>query len=75
MPEPPATQLNGAIWLDDRTLVDVSGGYRLTRNFELMFSVRNVFNAPAKQYSNIPSRLQMYDVYGSLWNVGVKGTF
>ncbi len=67
--------VNGLVWAKERTLVDLSGGYKLTRNLELMLSVRNIFNAPAEQYSNVPGRLQLFDVYGSLWNFGVKGTF
>lgn len=67
--------VNGWIWGRERTLVDLSGGYRLSKRIELMLSVRNVFNAPYQQYSNEPGRLQMYDVYGSLWNFGIKGTF
>ena len=69
------TPLNGELWLKERTLVDVSGGYKISNRLELMLSVRNVFNAPSQQYSNEPGRLQLYDVYGSLWNLGIKGTF
>jgi TonB-dependent receptor len=66
---------NGYLWLAERTLIDVSGGYRISSQLELMLSVRNVFNAPTRQYSNEPGRTQLYDVYGSLWNFGIKGTF
>lgn len=69
------TAVNGWIWGRERTLVDLSGGYKLNSRIELMLSVRNLFNAPYQQYSNEPGRLQMYDVYGSLWNFGIKGTF
>ena len=55
--------------------VDLSGGYKINKRLELMLSVRNVFNESARQYSNEPGRLQLFDVYGSLWNFGVKGTF
>jgi iron complex outermembrane receptor protein len=67
--------VNGQVWAKERTLVDLSGGYKLTKRLELMLSVRNIFNAPAEQYSNVPGRLQLFDVYGSLWNFGIKGTF
>jgi len=70
-----ASPLNGYLWLKERTLFDLSGGYKINQHFEVMFSVRNLFNAPSQQYSNEPGRLQLYDVYGSLWNVGLKGTF
>jgi TonB-dependent receptor len=66
---------NGSVWGAERTLVDVSGGYKLTDHFDLMFSIRNIANAPYRQYSNEPGRTQLYDVYGTLWNVGIKGTF
>ena len=67
--------VNGDVWAKERTLVDLSGGFKISRRLELMLSVRNIFNAPAEQYSNEPGRLQLYDVYGSLWNFGIKGTF
>ncbi|HEU5081102.1 MAG TPA: TonB-dependent receptor [Opitutaceae bacterium] len=67
--------LNEYLWLKERTLVDLSAGYKLTQNLELMLSVRNIFNAPSVQYSNVPGRVQLYDVYGSLWNLGIKGSF
>jgi TonB-dependent receptor len=70
-----ANNINGWVWGRERTLVDLSGGYKLSRRVELMLSVRNILNAPYEQYSNEPGRLQMFDVYGSLWNFGIKGTF
>jgi iron complex outermembrane recepter protein len=69
------TNNTGIRWLDSREIWGVSAGYRLTKNFELMLSGRNIFNAPTIQYSNVPGRTYLYDVYGSLWNFGIKGTF
>ena len=69
------TVVNGDVWAKERLLIDISGGYKLTPRLELMLSVRNLLNAPAVQYSNEPGRLQLFDVYGSLWNFGIKGTF
>jgi len=69
------TPLNGYLWLKERTLIDVSGGYKINSHLELMLSARNVLNASSVQFSNEPGRVQLYDVYGSLWNVGIKGTF
>jgi TonB-dependent receptor len=69
------TVVNGDLWAKERTLIDLSGGYRISKRLELMISVRNILNAPAEQYSNEPGRLQLFDVYGSLWNLGIKGTF
>jgi iron complex outermembrane recepter protein len=69
------TNNTGIRWLKARELWSISAGYKLTKNFELMLSGRNIFNAPSIQYSNVPNRIYLYDVYGSLWNVGIKGTF
>lgn len=69
------TPTNDYLWRKERTLVDVSARYKLTKNLELMLSVRNLFNAPAIQYSDTPDRVQLYDVYGTLWNCGIKGSF
>ena len=40
-----------------------------------MLSGRNIFNEPSIQYSNVPGRIYLYDVYGSMWSAGIKGTF
>ncbi len=69
------TNNTGIRWLAAREIWGVSAGYRLTKNFELMLSGRNIFNEPTIQYSNVPGRVYLYDSYGSLWNVGIKGTF
>jgi len=66
---------NEMIWAKERLLVDLSTSYRLSSRFELMLSVRNIFNAPAEQYSNVPERLQLYDKYGAIWNFGLRGSF
>jgi iron complex outermembrane receptor protein len=69
------TNNTGIRWLDSRELWSISAGYKLTKHFELMLSGRNIFNAPSIQYSNVPGRIYLYDVYGSLWSAGIKGTF
>lgn len=69
------TANTGLRWLAGRDLWNISAGYRLTRHFELMLSGRNIFNAPSIQYSNVPGRIYLYDVYGSMWSAGIKGTF
>lgn len=66
---------NEEIWAKERLLIDLSGSYKLTQRLDLMFSVRNIFNAPAEQYSNVPNRLQLHDEYGAIWNFGIRGTF
>jgi outer membrane receptor protein involved in Fe transport len=56
-------------------LWNISASYKVTKNFELMLAGRNIFNAPDIVYSNVRSRVQLYSIYGSMWNVGIKGTF
>lgn len=69
------TNNTGIRWLASRELWNVSAGFKLTNRFELMLSGRNIFNAPAIQYSNVPGRIYLYDVYGSMWSAGIRGTF
>jgi TonB-dependent receptor len=71
----PTTSNTGIRWLNARELWNISAGFKLTRRFELMLSGRNIFNAPSIQYSNVPGRIYIYDVYGSMWSAGIKGTF
>lgn len=69
------TANTGIRWLEAREIWGISAGYKLTKHFELMVSGRNIFNAPSIQYSNVPGRIYLYDVYGSMWNAGIKGSF
>lgn len=69
------TSNTGIRWLAARELWGISAGYKFTKHFEFMVSGRNIFNAPSIQYSNVPGRIYLYDVYGSMWSAGVKGTF
>lgn len=65
----------GIRWLAAREIWGVSVSYRITKHFDLMLSGRNIFNAPSIQFSNISSRIYLYDVYGSMWNAGIRGSF
>src|SRR5690606_29401470 len=69
------TNNTGIRWLAAREMWNISAGFRLTRNWELMMSGRNIFNEPSVQYTNVPGRIYLYDVYGSLWSAGIRGTF
>lgn len=69
------TANTGIRWLAPREMWNVSAGFKLTKNFELMLSGRNIFNEPSVQYTNVPGRIYLYDVYGSLWSAGIRGTF
>ena len=71
----PTTANNGILYHASRELWNVSANYKLSKTFDLMLAGRNIFNAPDIVYSNIPSRVQLYSIYGSMWNIGIKGTF
>ncbi|MDB5455785.1 MAG: TonB-dependent receptor [Caulobacter sp.] len=69
------TANNGILYHAARELWNVSANYKLTKSFDLMLAGRNIFNAPDIIYSNVSSRVQQYSIYGSMWNIGIKGTF
>ena len=71
----PTTANNGVLYHTDRQLWNVSFSYKLSPNFELNVAGRNIFNAPDVIYSNIESRVRQYSIYGSMWNIGIKGSF
>ncbi len=71
----PTTNNTGIRWLAAREMWNISAGYKLTKHFELMLSGRNIFNEPSVQYTNVPGRIYLYDVYGTLWSAGVRGSF
>lgn len=71
----PTTVNGGVLYRASRVLWGVSAGYKLTPRLELMLSGRNIFNAPDVVYSNVPSHVQQYSIFGSLWTAGIKGTF
>jgi len=71
----PTTANNGILYHAPREMWNVSATYKINKNFDLMLAGRNIFNAPDIVYSNVPSRVQLYSIYGSMWNLGIKGTF
>jgi TonB-dependent receptor len=71
----PTTANNGILYHADRTLWNISATYKLSRNVSLQIAGRNIFNAPDIVYSNQRSRVQLYSIYGSMWNAAVKATF
>jgi outer membrane receptor protein involved in Fe transport len=71
----PTTANNGILYRASRELWNVSASYKINRRFEVMLAGRNIFNAPDIVYSNVRSRVQQYSIYGSMWNVGIKGSF
>ncbi|MDO8540739.1 MAG: TonB-dependent receptor [Opitutaceae bacterium] len=67
-------------WTRERLYTDINGDYRLSRRFALFASIRNVFNTPEGAESAGPETpenafLTQYVEYGSLWTLGIKGTF
>ncbi|RAK52742.1 outer membrane beta-barrel protein [Phenylobacterium deserti] len=71
----PTTANNGILYHAPREMWNISASYRLNDRFDVMLAGRNIFNAPDVIYSNVSTRLQQYSIYGSMWNVGVKGVF
>jgi TonB-dependent receptor len=71
----PTTANNGILYHTDRQLWNLSASYQINDNFEAIIAGRNIFNAPDVIYSNVESRVQQYTIYGSLWNVSLRGTF
>ncbi|WP_157132632.1 TonB-dependent receptor domain-containing protein, partial [Novosphingobium nitrogenifigens] len=71
----PTTPANGILYHADRTLWNVSATYKISKTFAFQIAGRNIFNAPDIVYSNVRSRVQLYSVYGSMWNVALKATF
>jgi iron complex outermembrane receptor protein len=69
------TANNGILYHADRTLWNVSATYKVAKNVSLQIAGRNIFNAPDVVYSNIRSRVQLYSIYGSMWNAAVKASF
>ena len=71
----PTTANNGILYHAARELWNVSASYKINKQFEVMLAGRNIFNAPDVIYSNVRSRVQQYSIYGSMWNIGIKGSF
>jgi len=71
----PTTPNNGTLYHAARELWNVSASYKINRQFEVMLAGRNIFNAPDVIYSNDRHRVQQYSIYGSMWNIGIKGSF
>ena len=71
----PTTEDNGILYRAAREMWNVSLNYNLSDHFDLQIAGRNVFDEPDITYSNVRSRVRLYDVYGSMWSFGIKGTF
>ena len=71
----PTTADNGVRYRSEREMWNLSVGYDVTENVELVVAGRNIFNEPDMIYSNVPGRIQTYDLYGSMWNITLRGQF
>ena len=74
----PTTATGAARYYRHRANLDIGGGYRISDRYNFFFSARNIFNEPylimERQGAN-PAALQFYEVNGTNWTFGVKGTF
>ena len=67
-------------YVPSRNTVDVLGEYNLWKRFAVFANLRNVGDVPNETVTEGPSTpdyalLRMAQRYGSLWTVGIKGTF
>jgi TonB-dependent receptor len=58
-----------------RTMIDVNGGYQLTRRTGVFFQVRNLFNIPDDRYQVDPLFSTSQIRVGTFWTFGIKGVF
>ena len=67
-------------WISKRLYIDLSGDYYLTKRFAVFASMRNLNDATedVKRYGpSTPAhaRFRSREDFGSLWTIGLKGTF
>ena len=67
--------LNDRQYEKARLIIDLSGGFRITKHLEIALSVRNLTNVPRVWYSGAPDRISRRTIDGSLWNLSLKGNF
>ncbi|MDR2674093.1 MAG: TonB-dependent receptor [Opitutaceae bacterium] len=67
--------LDDHVYQKSRIIWDLSGGFNLARDLDLVFAIRNVFNAPQILYSNERSRMHEYYDTGAICSVSLKGAF
>lgn len=73
----PAT-IDGTRYRRHRAPVDIGGDFRISRRVSVFFAGRNVTNTPVNTMEKIranPAVSQAYEVTGSIWTFGIKGTF
>ncbi len=65
-------------YLKSNLKFDLSGSVKLTQNFSLYFSGRNIFEEPHRIFETSagnPDVLWRYENYGTNWSFGIKGSF
>ena len=70
----------GQTYVEERSLFDVTGEYRLTKRLSLFASGTNIFNAPrtnARTSANLPNwaRLTNENAFGANFTLGIKSSF
>jgi TonB-dependent receptor len=68
------------IWGNKRSYIDVTGEYSLSKNFALFANLRNINDPTDDQETAGPgtpeeAQFRQRQEFGSLWTLGVKGTF
>ncbi len=58
-----------------RLTIDFSGNFRLNKNLELVWSIRNLTEEPYIRYSNVPGRVSWYSVPDTIWNFSIRGKY
>jgi iron complex outermembrane recepter protein len=58
-----------------RTMVDLNVNYNLGRNLTLFLNGRNIFNEPLWSYTTRQDVWNRWAKFGSLWELGVRGSF
>jgi TonB-dependent receptor len=67
---------NVASFNGERLLHDIGANYQINRSMTIMLTGRNVFNSSTGEtFSNYPSMVQRWVFTGSVWQLGLKGTF
>jgi outer membrane receptor protein involved in Fe transport len=72
------TNLAGTNFRRHRSNLDVGGGWRLTNNYSLSVSVRNLLNTPFINMQTLatgPTVIQRHEIVGQLWTLAIRGTY
>lgn len=72
------TNVAGTNYRRHRSNLDVGGGFRLSNNYSLSLSVRNVLNTPFINMQTLatgPTVIQRHEIVGSVWTMAIKGAY